>query len=109
MRGRAAYRAFRHHQRCPGSERCTRGRGPPAEVARALGWAAGTIVEGDEGFGMQRIRITALGERAMLAICVDHGDGVGSDHEGLWVLDQRCWVEAALSDQDQSSGERNAD
>lgn len=32
----------------------------PADICRANGWRVGTILEGDEGKGPERIRVTAI-------------------------------------------------
>lgn len=78
-----------HHW--PDCERvtCTLNQGPPAEVARGRGWGVGTEVEGDEGYGVTRLLITAIGERSVLAREVD-GDGAGVT-EGSWTFGCRCW------------------
>lgn len=62
-----------------------------ADTCRRLGWAPGTLLEGDEGYGPSIIRITALGESHILARRVrDNGKPV-SDREGLWTLSCRDW------------------
>jgi hypothetical protein len=57
-----------------------------ADLCRANGWGPGTILEGDEGRGPERIRITAVGEQVILAT------GLGKhDREGHWTLKMRDW------------------
>lgn len=84
-----------HHPTCPGSgQGCTLVDAvPSAVIARRRGWCAGTILEGDEGYGWARIKITALGDHEILArsCCV----GVGEGAECVWALDCRCWGEVA--------------
>lgn len=65
-----------------------------AELCRANGWGIGTILEGDEGWGPERIRITAIGERAILAVRVDDKPG-HLRMEGSWALVFRDWKQVA--------------
>lgn len=60
----------------------------PAELCRRNGWAAGTRLVGDEGYGPCTIEITAVGQHSILARCVDPH---GSQYEQMWVLDCRDW------------------
>lgn len=68
----------------------------PAEVCRRNGWGVGTHLAGDEGYGVTIIRITAVGERSILARPVSH-DGkpveAHRDYESSWVLWCRDWTE----------------
>lgn len=57
-----------------------------AEICRRNGWAPGTVLEGDEGYGPTRIRITAVGERSILAVA-ENG------RESNWTLAYRDWKE----------------
>lgn len=60
-----------------------------AARCRRNGWTVGTILEGkEEGSGVRKIRITAIGDFKILAMCVDHGD---CTHEGDWTLSLRKW------------------
>lgn len=62
-----------------------------ADVARAKGWAVGTVVEGDEGHGVTRLTITAIGLRQVLGTAVYASGNAGS--EGPWTFACRCWRE----------------
>jgi hypothetical protein len=59
-----------------------------AELCRRNGWTAGTILEGDEGYGPERIVITAVGEVSVLARRVN----ARSEDEHQWNLVWRAWV-----------------
>lgn len=63
-----------------------------ADLCRANGWAAGTILEGDEGYGPERIRITAIGENEILAVRADDKPGHFRG-ENSWCLRCREWRE----------------
>lgn len=66
---------------------------PAAVICRERGWTAGTCLEGDEGYGPTVIRITAVGERNILARgLTDKGKPV-KWWEGSWGLDCRDWHE----------------
>ena len=58
-----------------------------ADLCRQNGWTVGTILEGDEGAGPERIKITAIGECSVLAKHVDD-DKFG---ESIWNLSFRDW------------------
>lgn len=64
---------------------------PPAWVCREQGWKIGTCLHGDEGHGVTVIRITAIGENAILARPLLHDDQPVDEDEGMWVLDGRDW------------------
>ena len=57
-----------------------------ADWCRLNGWGVGTILEGDEGRGPERIVITAVGDESILAKLVD-----GRDGDRSWVLWCRDW------------------
>jgi hypothetical protein len=59
-----------------------------ADWCRLNGWDVGTILEGDEGRGPERIVITAVGEESILAKTL--GDP-GSPGDRSWVLWCRDW------------------
>lgn len=62
-----------------------------AETCRQNGWVAGQYLRGDEGHGPEIIKITAVGEHAILAKLV-HSKGKDVDgYEGLWSLSHRQW------------------
>lgn len=67
---------------------------PPAVICRERGWAAGTRLVGDEGYGPTVIEITAVGEERILAKTISHkGQPVARvRNEGSWTLDQRMWT-----------------
>lgn len=60
-----------------------------ATCCRKNGWTTGDILEGDEGFGPERIVITAIGQASILARLIDR-DGNLHD-ESLWTLRYRQW------------------
>ena len=75
-----------------------------AETCRLNGWGVGTVLEGASAWSAARIRITSIGEDAILAVeiasdgadkrlvpspCV-HGHA-GSDREAIWRLSCRDW------------------
>lgn len=64
-----------------------------ADICRARGWTAGTLLVGDEGYGPEVIRITAVGEQIVLARTVSrNGKGVKSN-EDSWCFACRDWKE----------------
>lgn len=64
-----------------------------AELCRRRGWTAGTRLVGEDGHVETVIRITAVGERLVLAV-VEESDGhPGDDREFLWSLHHRQWRE----------------
>lgn len=65
----------------------------PADTCRANGWAVGTLLAGDEGYGETVIRITAIGESELLAIPVSHKGKPPSwtTRENQWTLALRDW------------------
>jgi len=65
------------------------------ETCLLNGWVAGTVLIGDEGFGPEKIKITAIGEEAILARTIETGKGDAVDRsEGLWTLAHREWSAA---------------
>jgi hypothetical protein len=64
-----------------------------AEICRTNGWVVGDVLEGNEGYGADRIVITAIGEDGVLArkISVKNGEAVNA-RESAWSLDARPWV-----------------
>jgi hypothetical protein len=63
-----------------------------AELCRIFGWGPGTRLQGDEGYGMTVIEITAVGEEMILAKMISH-NGVGEVRsESSWTLKCRDWV-----------------
>lgn len=63
-----------------------------AETCRLNGWIVGTVLVGDEGFGPEKIRITAIGDEAILARTIQTGKGdIVERSEGLWTLAYREW------------------
>lgn len=66
-----------------------------AETCRLNGWATGTVLVGDEGFGREKIKITAIGEEEILARKIETGRGISVERsEGTWTLAYREWSEA---------------
>ncbi len=64
-----------------------------AVECRRHGWAAGTKLIGDEGYGPEVIQITAIGERSILAKSISRDDKPVNDCEGTWTLSCRDWKE----------------
>jgi hypothetical protein len=65
------------------------------EICRRMGWVAGTRLNGDEGYGPTIIRLTAIGERSLLAVTESHNGRPRRDRlETLWTLSVRDWTEA---------------
>ena len=62
-----------------------------AETCRMNGWGVGTRLVGDEGYGPTVIRITAIGESRILAVCESHPGKPQCGKEGTWVLWCRDW------------------
>lgn len=62
-----------------------------AYICRANCWSVGTILEGDEGFGLTRIIITAIGERCVLARKLSHNEINTESGETLWTVQSRDW------------------
>ena len=64
----------------------------PADVCRENGWAVGTRLAGDEGYGVTVIEITAIGEQQILAKRISHdGKTIKGERESSWVLWCRDW------------------
>ncbi|MDK9702501.1 MAG: hypothetical protein OEL20_05125 [Sulfuritalea sp.] len=67
-----------------------------AEICRANGWSAGTLLTGDAGAGETVIRITAVGEASILAREVRRNGKPSSEiagRETAWKLSGRDWRE----------------
>jgi hypothetical protein len=80
-----------HRADCPGAPLCTLDRrDSSADICRERGWTAGTVLEGDAGYGQSRITITAIGVGQILAKKIG-----GDKYESTWTLSCRCWGEAA--------------
>lgn len=85
--------------------------GSDADYCRERGWGVGTYLVGDEGYGPTVIKITALGERNIMAIAVA-GPGSANPHEANWVLYCRDWREidgtAAEASAERDAAQREA-
>jgi hypothetical protein len=69
---------------------------PAAIICRERGWEPGQHLIGDEGYGPNIIRITAVGEAAILARCVFHGGKPDTQsRENTWTLRCRDWQPCA--------------
>lgn len=63
-----------------------------ADICREHGWRVGTCLVGDAGYGPTVIRITALGEKVMLARMVSHARvAVPYNADRAWSLSLRDW------------------
>ncbi len=69
-----------------------------ADLCRYYGWGPGTCLVGDEGYGPSVIRITAVGEKAILARRIKQNGEETRDCEGFWTLDCRDWQPVTPSD-----------
>ena len=58
----------------------------PADICRANGWGAGTVLRGDK-FNSVTITITGIGEKKILA------RNVNDEWEGTWTFDNQEWSE----------------
>jgi len=61
------------------------------ETCRQNGWQVGDVLDGDEGHGPTRIRITAIGEEAILARAIMQSGEPVDGYEGTWTLAYRDW------------------
>jgi hypothetical protein len=65
------------------------------EKCRAMGWGPGTVLVGDEGYGWDAIRLTAVGEQSVLAVHVamwrNGAWRFGQGGENNWPLEYRDW------------------
>jgi hypothetical protein len=70
-----------------------------ASKCRINGWGAGTVLEGDEGYGPTRIVLTAIGEEKILARRISENGIPCDDRETGWTLQCREWhkVEVLVS------------
>lgn len=66
----------------------------PAQVCQAKGWAVGTRIKGDEGYGETVIQITAIGEKSVLARQITHKGQEQTGSESTWTLAHRDWEPA---------------
>jgi len=64
-----------------------------ADLCRSRGWGPGTRLVGDEGFGPTMIKLTAVGEKRILAKILSHGGQQVDADESLWTLSCRVWRE----------------
>ena len=63
-----------------------------ADTCRLNGWQVGDSLEGDEGHGPTRIRITAIGEDFILARAImQSGVPIQDSYESTWTLAYRDW------------------
>ena len=62
-----------------------------ADICRERGWVVGTYLIGDGGFGPKVIKITAVGERAILAKSISENGKESEVHEGIFHLTYRDW------------------
>jgi hypothetical protein len=69
-----------------------------ADAARTNGWEPGTVIVGDEGYGLDAIRIDYLGRTKVFAThLARHRGGAwqrGTGNESIWTLSCRWWRRA---------------
>lgn len=61
------------------------------ETLELNGWGIGDILEGDEGYGSDRIKITAIGEQKFLCRWDYKCMGIFKDESGSTTLAMREW------------------
>jgi hypothetical protein len=61
------------------------------ETLELNGWGIGDILEGDEGYGPDRIKITAIGEQRFLCRWDYDCKGIFRDESGNTTLQGREW------------------
>lgn len=75
----------RHRKDCKRGHACTlNSRRSSAALCRVNRWRAGHMLEGDEGYGPERLTLTAIGDDSILA----RGP---CGYESTWTLADRCW------------------
>jgi hypothetical protein len=81
-----------------------------ADICRTNRWGPGTQLVGDEGYGPTVIEITAVGERALLAVTISH-NGVPEPvrRESNWTLMCRDWKVLTPTRAEAGAGEREAE
>jgi hypothetical protein len=63
-----------------------------ADTCRLNGWQSEDVLEGDEGNGPTRIKITAIGEDCILARAImQSGVPIHDGYESPWTLAYRDW------------------
>lgn len=63
-----------------------------AETCKLNKWNVGTVLVGDEGFGLETIVITAIGEKRILARRITNSRGKAINSvEANWTLVHRDW------------------
>jgi hypothetical protein len=62
-----------------------------AETCRLNGWAVGTRLVGDEGYGPAVIEITAIGRSGIFAVCHSRNGKPVREGEHTWTLSAREW------------------
>jgi len=65
-----------------------------ADFCRERGWGPGTYLIGNEGHGPTIIKITAVGERGILARQISHNGKPSDGSESSWTLSCRYWRQA---------------
>ena len=67
-----------------------------AETLRLNNWGVGDLLEGDEGYGPDRILITAIGQEEFLCRWDYKCTGIFSDEKGNTTLSFRDWKKVNL-------------
>lgn len=64
---------------------------PPAVICRERGWGPGTLLAGDEGYGVTVIEIVCVHDHQLHARQVAHAGYAVNGDESSWVLFCRDW------------------
>lgn len=87
--------------------------GDTTKAARANGWVPGTVLVGDEGYGLDAIRVDHIGRRILIASHLAFRRGLiwesADERESEWTLSCRDWRRATpeeLADIDSARGSR---
>lgn len=62
-----------------------------ADRCRQEGWQVGDVLEGSEGYGPVRVRITSIGETEVRGKCIEQSSVEISASEGIWSFLHHSW------------------
>ena len=66
------------------------------DLCRQQGWAPGTRLVGDEGYGPTVIELRYVGNNLVVAKAISHNGVPVSEPEGTWSLQCRDWKEVSI-------------